>query len=55
MPRGKSITHREDMITSSSSNSDVDDHELLRANREQTPEAHALTHDVGSLSVMPQR
>jgi len=55
MPRGKSITYREDMITSSSSNSDVDDHELLRANREQTPEAHALTHDAGSLSAMPQR
>jgi len=55
MPRGKSIVHRENIITSNSSSSDADDHELLRANREQTPEAHALTHDAGSLSAMPQR
>ena len=55
MPRGrKSIAYHKGMIASSSSSSDANDHELLRANREKTPEAHALTHDAGSSREMPQ-
>ena len=43
MPRGKSIACREDKITSNSSSSDADNHELLGANQEQ-----ASTHNTGS-------
>jgi hypothetical protein len=32
MPRGKSITRREDMITTNSSSNDADDHDSLGAN-----------------------
>jgi phage gpG-like protein len=49
MPRGKSIACREDKITSNSSSSDADNHELLGANQEQ-----ASTHNTGSLSAMLQ-
>jgi hypothetical protein len=44
----------EDMITTSSSNSDTDDHDSLGADQEQAPEAHPSTYDVGSSSAMPQ-
>lgn len=39
MPRRKFIARYEDKIIASSFNSDVDDHESLDANREQTLEA----------------
>jgi len=39
MPRRKFIAHCEDKITASSSSSDVDDHESLDANQEQTLKA----------------
>jgi hypothetical protein len=39
------------MIDAGSSSSDADDHESLGANQEQ---AHASTHDTGSLNAMPQ-
>jgi hypothetical protein len=34
MPREKSITHCEDMISTSSSSNNVDNHELLGADQE---------------------
>ena len=34
MPRGKSITHREDMIATSSSSNDVYDHDSLGVDKE---------------------
>jgi hypothetical protein len=49
MPRGKSIAHREDKITSNSSSADADNHELLGADQEQTS-----THNTGSSSAMLQ-
>jgi hypothetical protein len=52
MSRGKSIVHREDMITVSSSSNNVGDHESLGVNQEQTSKAQTSTHDVRSLSAM---
>ena len=55
MPKGKSIERCEDMITTSSSNSDNDNHESLGADQKETLEAQASIHNVASSSVMPQR
>jgi hypothetical protein len=54
MLREKFIARREDIITANSSRSDADDYELLGANQEHVPETQTSTHDLGSLSVMPQ-
>ena len=44
----------DDKITASSPSSGSKDHEILGADDKQALEAHALTHDTGSVSVMPQ-
>ncbi|KAI5604807.1 hypothetical protein BDE02_01G311700 [Populus trichocarpa] len=54
MPRRKSIARREERITTCSSSSDVDDHELLGADQKHAPEAQTLTHDAGLSSSMSQ-
>jgi len=54
MLRKKFSARREDIITASSSRSDANDYELLGANQEHVPEAQTSTHDLGSLSVIPQ-
>jgi hypothetical protein len=43
MLREKSIAHHKNMITPSSSSSDVDGYESLGIDQEQTLEAHAST------------
>jgi len=54
MPRRKSIARREERITTCSSNSDVDDHELLGVDQKHAPMAQASTHDAGLSSSMSQ-
>jgi hypothetical protein len=54
MPRRKSIARREERITTCSSSSDVDDHELLGADQKHAHEAQASTHDAGLSSSMSQ-
>jgi hypothetical protein len=39
MPRGKSIVRREDMVATSFSSRDADDHKSLSIDQEQAPEA----------------
>ena len=54
MSKAKSIACRKDMIAVGSSSSNANDHESLGADQEHSFEAHALTHDAGLSSAMPQ-
>jgi hypothetical protein len=49
----KSIAHRMNKISASSSSSDSNDHVLLSTDQEQTPETQASTPNATSSSVMP--
>ena len=54
MPRGESITRRDDRITTNYSSSDADNHKSLGVDKEQVLKAHASTHNAVSSSVMSQ-
>jgi hypothetical protein len=55
MSREKSIAHRIDRITTSSSSNAPDDHESLGADQEQAFETQVATLDAGSSSAMLPR
>jgi hypothetical protein len=55
MPREKSIAHRIDRITTSSSSNAPNDHESLGADQEQAFETPVATLDAGSSSAMLPR
>jgi len=54
MPREKSIARYEHKIITNSFNSHNNNHESLGADQEEAFEAHALTHNVASSTVMSQ-